>query len=88
MADNSAGFDTNRLELRELAAAVDERLRTDPVLRHDPTVRQVWSLLLTGHDRADIGALLGLRRQRVHERCVRLRSVISELDPAYATATL
>jgi hypothetical protein len=88
LADSKAGFSTDRLELRELAAAVDERLRTDPVLRRDPTIRQVWSLFLTGHDRADIGALLGLRRQRVHERCLRLRPVIAEFDPAYAMAAL
>jgi hypothetical protein len=88
LADSGAGFNTDRLEFRELAAAVDERLRTDPVLRRDPTVRQVWSLFLTGHDRADIGALLGLRRQRVHERCLLLRSVISEFDPSYVAAAL
>ena len=87
MADPDAGFDTERLEFSELAVAVDERLRTDPILRHDPTVRQIWSLLVTGHDRADIGALLGLRRQRVHERFVRLRAVVSEFEPSYAVGS-
>ena len=86
-AYHDAGFDTERLEFSELAVAVDERLRTDPILRHDPTVRQIWSLLVTGHDRADIGALLGLRRQRVHERFVRLRAVVSEFEPSYAVGS-
>jgi hypothetical protein len=42
----------------------------------------VWELTLTGHDRTDIGALLGIRRQRVHERCAKLRAIIAELDPS------
>ena len=82
IADTSATVDTANLEVADLIRAVEERLRSDPKLRDDVTTHQVWELTLTGHDRTDIGALLGIRRQRVHERCAKLRTIIAEIDPA------
>jgi len=84
LADKSVSVDSERLEAQDLVNAVEERLRNDPALAADPSTRQVWDLIITDHDRTDIGALLGMRRQRVHERCAKLRSLIAEIDPAAA----
>jgi len=84
LADPSAVVDSASVELHELCSAIYARLRSDANLRDNTTTRQVWNLILTGHNRTDIGALLGLRRQRVHECVVRLRDVIAEIEPSVA----
>lgn len=79
IADTSAAVGSARVELLELTSAVEARC-------HDTTTRRVWYLILIGYDRAEIGQILGLRRQRVAERFNKLRDIIAEIEPS-AVAT-
>jgi len=81
--DPSAEITSGNIEFSQMVGAIAARLESDPVLRRDPSLSQIWSLLATGHDRADIAALLGVRRQRVHDRCAKLRGLMAEYDPSY-----
>jgi hypothetical protein len=84
MCDSSVAVDATRVELWEFALTLTDRLCRD----HDSTLGQVWDLVLTGHDRRDIGALLGIRRQRVQERFAKLRTIILEMNETPGDDTL
>jgi len=75
VSDPNARADSGHLELLEIARQIDAQLGDDE------GARQVWGLMMTGHDRREIGALLGLPRQRVHDRCLRIREAYAIIDP-------
>ena len=75
VSDPDAHADSGHLELLEIAREIDTQLADDE------GARQVWGLMMTGHDRREIGALLGLPRQRVHDRCLRIREAYAAIDP-------
>jgi len=81
--DAGAEITSGNIEFAQMVGAIAARIEADPVLRRDPYLAQIWSLLATGHDRGDIAALLGVRRQRVHDRCPKLRVLMAEYDPSY-----